>query len=153
MYLAELLGWPLITEVLGVTYNKLTDNSNRNNGKVAKKIADLEIESLSDDGLINQKIFLPLLLAVGNAPVPYLRVPTLKDRLKIQKDLLTTQEVTESTTKGARSLLTLNNLQREQKTRPTTLIDTGTSKDKAQLILAKLREQGANFKGPKGCGS
>jgi len=59
----EELAWPCIT---GVT-NFYSDR------------ADLvEVESLSDQGLIEQALLTPCILAVGNAPGSLLRVPTLK---------------------------------------------------------------------------
>ena len=65
LLLAEALGRPCLTQV---TDFKLQDDG-------------LEVVSLMDDGELIQLIRLPLVLAVGNAPATYLRIPTLKDRM------------------------------------------------------------------------
>lgn len=62
---AEILGWPAVTELSGIT---ITDDL-------------IEVESQTDDGILCQLIRPPAVLAVGNAPFAFLRVPTLKDRM------------------------------------------------------------------------
>ncbi|MCX6362966.1 MAG: electron transfer flavoprotein subunit beta/FixA family protein, partial [Actinobacteria bacterium] len=63
---AEALGWPCLTQVLEV--EPLPDDRVR-------------VACLVDDGLLRATIRLPCVLAVGNALVSQLRVPTLTDRL------------------------------------------------------------------------
>lgn len=63
LLLAEDLGWPCIT---GVTGFSMTEQ-----GLAA-------VQCISDQGTIEQILRPPCLLAVGNAPNSYLRVPTLK---------------------------------------------------------------------------
>ena len=64
--LAEALGWPCLTQVLEV--EPLPDDRVR-------------VACLVDDGLRRVTLRLPCVLAVGNAVVSQLRVPTLTDRL------------------------------------------------------------------------
>jgi electron transfer flavoprotein beta subunit len=60
---AELLGWPCITQVTGVTI---------------KSQHTLQVKAITDQGLVTRTIKPPCLLAIGNAPCSYLRVPTLR---------------------------------------------------------------------------
>jgi electron transfer flavoprotein alpha/beta subunit len=63
---AEALGWPCLTQVL----------------EVEPLPADrVRVACLVDDGLLRVTLRLPCVLAVGNAVVSQLRVPTLTDRL------------------------------------------------------------------------
>ena len=63
---AEALGWPCLTQVIEV--EPLTDDRVR-------------VACMVDDGLLRVTVRLPCVLAVGNAVVSHLRVPTLTDRL------------------------------------------------------------------------
>lgn len=63
---AETLGWPCLTQV--------TEMEPLGDGR-------LRVTSMVDDGLLRATLRLPCVLAVGNAVVSHLRVPTLKDRL------------------------------------------------------------------------
>ena len=63
---AEALGWPCLTQVLEV--EPLPDGR-------------LRVACAVDDGLLRMTVTLPCVLAVGNALVSRLRVPTLTDRL------------------------------------------------------------------------
>lgn len=67
---AELLGWPCITQV--VKFAPVDEEH-------------LCIESMTEDGLLKQVIKIPCVISVGDAPNSYLRVPTLKDRMKLGK--------------------------------------------------------------------
>ena len=64
--LAGALGWPCLTQVIEV--EPLPDDRVR-------------VACLADDGLLRVTLRLPCVLAVGNAVVSQLRVPTLTDRL------------------------------------------------------------------------
>jgi electron transfer flavoprotein alpha/beta subunit len=64
--LAEALAWPCLTQVIEV--EPLPDDRVR-------------VACLADDGLLRVTLRLPCVLAVGNAVVSQLRVPTLTDRL------------------------------------------------------------------------
>ena len=63
---AEALGWPCLTQVTEV--DPLPDGR-------------LRVAGMVDDGLLRLTLTLPCVLAVGNAVVSHLRVPTLRDRL------------------------------------------------------------------------
>ncbi len=63
---AEALGWPCLTQVIEVV--PLADDRVR-------------VACMVDDGLLRVTLRLPCVLAVGNALVSRLRVPTLTDRL------------------------------------------------------------------------
>ena len=63
---AEALGWPCLTQVTEV--DPLPDGR-------------LRVACMVDDGLLRLTLTLPCVLAVGNAVVSHLRVPTLRDRL------------------------------------------------------------------------
>ncbi len=66
---AELLGAPCITRVRDI--------------RPASSASDrLIVESEVDDGILEQEINPPCVLSVGNAEKTYLRVPTLKDKMK-----------------------------------------------------------------------
>ncbi len=67
---AEKLGMKFITQVLSV---KPCDENN------------LIIVNEVDGGIVEQKVELPCVISVGNAPSTYLRVPTLKDRMSLGK--------------------------------------------------------------------
>lgn len=64
---AEALGWPCVTQV-----TELEPVDERH----------LQVTSIQDHGTVTQTVTLPCVFAVGNAPSSYLRVPTLKDRMK-----------------------------------------------------------------------
>lgn len=63
---AETLGWPCLTQVIEV--EPLPDDRVR-------------VACMVDDGILRVTLRLPCVLAVGNAVVSHLRVPTLTDRL------------------------------------------------------------------------
>ena len=70
LLVAEMLGWPCITQVTGV---ELVDENH------------LLVTSQVDDGQIRQQIQTPCVLSIGDAPNTYMRVPTLKDRVLYDK--------------------------------------------------------------------
>lgn len=67
---AELLGFPCITQVI-----KLEPVDDEH----------LKIHSMTEDGILIQIIKIPCVISIGDAPNSYLRVPTLKDRMKLGK--------------------------------------------------------------------
>lgn len=77
MLTAELLGLPCITQVRAVrpVHSTTTRESGASRGGFI-------VESYTDDGVLEQEIVPPCVLAVGNAEQTYLRVPTLKDKMK-----------------------------------------------------------------------
>jgi electron transfer flavoprotein beta subunit len=66
LLVAEMLGWPCITQVAGI---ELIDENH------------LLVTSQVDDGQIRQQIQTPCVLSIGDAPNMFMRVPTLKDRM------------------------------------------------------------------------
>ena len=64
---AEYLGWPCVTQVLAME---------------PRQDQQLLVEQCVDGGTVKRLVQLPCVIAVGNAPCAYLRVPTLKDRLQ-----------------------------------------------------------------------
>jgi len=70
LLLAERLGWPCITQVTALE-------------PVDEK--HLRVTSQEDGRTAVQVVTVPVVLAVGNAPCAYLRVPTLKDKMKFGK--------------------------------------------------------------------
>ena len=70
LLLAERLGWPCITQVTALE-------------PVDEK--HLRVTSQEDGRTAVQIVTVPVVLAVGNAPCAYLRVPTLKDKMKFGK--------------------------------------------------------------------
>lgn len=70
LLLAEELGWPCITEVTAL---EPVDEGH------------LKVTSEEDGHTAVQVVGVPCVLAVGNAPSSYLRVPTLKDKMKLGK--------------------------------------------------------------------
>ncbi|MEG0155217.1 MAG: electron transfer flavoprotein subunit beta/FixA family protein [Lachnospiraceae bacterium] len=67
LLVAEILGWPCITQVIEIE-------------PVDEKY--LRVRNTVDGGSVTQTIAIPCVLSVGNTPNSYLRVPTLKDRMK-----------------------------------------------------------------------
>jgi len=70
LLLAEMLGWPCITQVTGIEPVDMNH---------------LMVTSQADDGQLQQRIQTPCVLSIGDAPNTYLRVPTLIDRMRYGK--------------------------------------------------------------------
>jgi len=70
LLVAEMLGWPCITQAIRI---ELVD---RNHVMVTNQM---------DDGRLRQRIQTPCVLSIGDAPNTYMRVPTLKDRMRYGK--------------------------------------------------------------------
>ncbi|HWR45871.1 hypothetical protein [Sporomusa sp.] len=68
LLVAESLGVPCINAVTNVT--------------LSEQKGCLDVTFRLDDWLIEQTVKLPVVLAVGNAPNTYIRVPTLKDKMQ-----------------------------------------------------------------------
>jgi electron transfer flavoprotein alpha/beta subunit len=67
---AEMLGWPCITQVIRV---EPVDKHH------------LTVTCLVDDGQLQQTIQTPCVLSVGDAPSTFLRIPTIRDRMRYGK--------------------------------------------------------------------
>ena len=70
LLMAEMLGWPCITQVVSVE---------------CVDVNHLMVISQEEDGRLRQQIQTPCVLAVGDAPNTTMRVPTLKDRMQYGK--------------------------------------------------------------------
>jgi len=70
LLVAEMLGWPCITQVISV------EPVDKHHLTVTGKV---------DDGRLQQRIQTPCVLSVGDAPSTFLRVPTLKNRMRYGK--------------------------------------------------------------------
>jgi electron transfer flavoprotein beta subunit len=70
LLVAEMLGWPCITQAIRI---ELVDRNH------------VMVTSQMDDGWLRQRIQTPCVLSIGDAPNTYMRVPTLKDRLRYGK--------------------------------------------------------------------
>jgi electron transfer flavoprotein beta subunit len=70
LLVAEMLGWPCITQVVSVE---------------RVDVSHLMVTSQVDDGQLRQRIQTPCVLSIGDAPNTYMRVPTLKNRMRYGK--------------------------------------------------------------------
>lgn len=122
LLLAEALGRPCLTQV---TAFRLQGNER------------LEVTSLSDDGERVQVVKPPLVLAVGNAPAAYLRVPTLKDRLAHGKQ---EAETVSASVVSARPSYEITALKYEQHEREAVIIEgSGPAAKAARLYDEYLK--------------
>jgi len=71
LLVAERLGIPVITSVTNIM--------------LSEQEGCLDVSSTIDDFLLTQTIKPPVVLAIGNVPTSYIRVPTLKDKLQCSK--------------------------------------------------------------------
>jgi electron transfer flavoprotein beta subunit len=67
LLVAEMLGWPCITQATRI---ELVDKKH------------LTVTCQVDDGQLRQTVQTPCVVSVGNAPITYMRVPTLEDRMQ-----------------------------------------------------------------------
>jgi electron transfer flavoprotein alpha/beta subunit len=131
-FLAQNLQWPIISEVTDIAGAAVTGSEVT--GDDAKSLNLLWVSSLSDEGNLKQKVKLPLILAIGNAPTAYLRVPTLSDRLNAGKKAA----VKIASKDFSANNLKLLRLNRELESRSATLVTQKTPKEIASLILSAL---------------
>lgn len=121
---AEALGWPCLTQVLEV--EPLPDGRLRVAGAV-------------DDGLLRMTVRLPCVLAVGNALVSRLRVPTLTDRLARRDkriDVLGAADLgVDVAGELRREPCVLAGLERIDRARPGLIIGGATAREKAQVLF------------------
>ena len=115
LLLAEALGRPCLTQV--------TDFKLQEGG--------LEVVNLTDDGELVQLVRPPLVLAVGNAPSSYLRIPTLKDRMAHGKKEL---ELLPASLEESKPSYEIRSLQYERHERDVVIIDEGTPAEKAARL-------------------
>jgi electron transfer flavoprotein alpha/beta subunit len=80
LLVAEMLGWPCITQAIQID---LVDMNH------------LMVASQMDDGQLRQRIQTPCVISIGDAPNTYMRVPTLKDRMRFGKQPIETLSIRE----------------------------------------------------------
>ena len=115
LLLAETLGRPCLAQV---TEFQLQDGG-------------LAVVSLTDDGELVQLVRPPLVLAVGNAPSSYLRIPTLKDRMAHGKK---EPELLPANLEESKPSYEIRSLQYERPERDVVIIDEGTPAEKAARL-------------------
>ncbi len=119
--LAELLGWPCISQVTGME---------------PAKGGCLKVTSRMSGGERVQIVRPPCVLAVGNAPCAYLRVPTLKDKMRLGNrpiEYLDPEKLLgdrEAFPGGKEKLLALHPVDRS---RDTVRIEAGSPEEKAAV--------------------
>jgi electron transfer flavoprotein beta subunit len=121
---AEQLGWPCLTQVTEV--EPLTQGR-------------LRVACTVDDGLLRLTLRLPCVLAVGNAVVSHLRVPTLTDRLARKNmciDVLSGADLgVDIAGELSRTTCALTGLEAIDRARHGVIIDGATPRDKARALF------------------
>ncbi|MGN1165851.1 MAG: electron transfer flavoprotein subunit beta/FixA family protein [Lachnospiraceae bacterium] len=117
--IAEKLGWPCITQVIGM--EPLNENT-------------LKVISQVPGGRLEQVVKIPCVLAVGNAPCAYLRIPTLKAKMKFGKRPIEQIELSEYTVKGHCETSELVALKYIDRKRNTVVIRGDTPQEKAKYL-------------------
>lgn len=119
LLLAEKLGWPCITQVIGI---EPVDEGH------------LKVKSQEEAGTRIQVVKVPCVLAVGNAPCSYLRVPTLKDKMRLGKrpvECIPFECSQKNCQDGDMELIALNPVENK---RDTVIITGETPEEKAQKL-------------------
>lgn len=120
LLLAESLGWPCITQVIGLE-------------PVDEEY--LKVTSQIDEGEIVQMVKVPCVLSVGNAPSSYLRVPTLKDKMRLGKqpiEQLTKEQLLLTELEETVELVSLDPV---DESRETITIEGNTPEEKAEILF------------------
>ena len=121
---AETLGWPCLTQVIEI------EPLPRERVRVACMV---------DDGLLRATVRLPCVLAVGNAIVSRLRVPTLTDRLaRRDKPFAVLSDAdlgVDSTAELSRRSCVLTGLELIDRARHGVVIDGATPREKARTLF------------------
>lgn len=130
LLLAEMLGWPCISQVTALDMDPE---------------GFLNVTNQLDDGLLQQRIQPPCVLAVGNAQSTIMRVPTLKDKMKYSKKPLTILSAAELATASGfiqmpdtNHLLRLENINRQ---RATVILSEGTAEEKARILYDRYLKE------------
>lgn len=123
LLVAEILEWLCITQVINIEPDKEDT---------------LKITSMVDGGLLTQIIKTPCVLSVGNAPNSYMRVPTLKDKMKYGKktiDILDIEEFNVQTLLNTcRDNYELKGLEKIINKREGIVIEGATATEKVQIL-------------------
>lgn len=119
LLLAEGLGWPCITQVIGI---EPADETH------------LKVTSQTEDGYLIQMVKVPCVLAVGNAPSSYLRVPTLKDKMKLGKKPIEQIAVEQLCEIPAECAAELSALHKVDSSRDTVTVEGSSPEEKAEIL-------------------
>ena len=117
--LAEKLGWPCISQVIGA---EPVDEEH------------LKVTNEVPGGHLVQVIKTPCVLAVGNAPCAYLRIPTLKDKMKLGKKPIELFTMEQLGMHEDASHVRLDSLKKVDNKRNTVVIEGDTPQEKAQKL-------------------
>lgn len=123
--IAEALGWPCLTQVVELE---------------AQTADSVRVACTTDDGLLRLTLQPPCVLAVGNAVVSHLRVPTLSDRLArrdARVDVLAAADLgidVGGELEGRASRLV--GLEAIRRTRPSVIVGGATAREKARTLFA-----------------
>jgi electron transfer flavoprotein alpha/beta subunit len=128
---AERLGWPCIREVTAVV---MAGSSDR-----------LKVTSRIDGATLVQTVQLPMVLIAGHClDSPYLRIPTLKQKLKANKNQVTILSNTELGIDNDTLInngKTLINLQRPPVNRPCVFLEGNSSREQAKRLYDEYLRQ------------
>lgn len=120
--LAEKLGWPCITQVVGM---EPMDEDH------------LQVTAQVPGGYMVRQVKTPCVLAVGNAPCAYLRIPTLKDKMKLGKRPVTQLMPEELGMVKAGESVQLIGLNPIDRKRNTVIIEGDSPEEKARHLYEK----------------
>ncbi|MFP3156402.1 electron transfer flavoprotein subunit beta/FixA family protein [Lachnospiraceae bacterium ZAX-1] len=132
LLVAEKLQWPCITQVIGIE---------------ADDEQHLKIYSKIGNKMLTQIIRVPVVLAIGDAPNNYLRVPTLKDRMKVIKqpiEIISAEELLEGF-KAAEVSVELISLNKINQTRAGFMIEGDSLQAKMNKVYEEYVKQILEF--------
>ena len=119
LLVAETLGLPCVLDIIDAVYTQ--------NGIRAKSIVD--------EGVLHQTITMPVVLAVGNALHPYLRIATLRERLAASQKCADEIEYKDLQAPDRElSNVLYSGLAREKKHRGCLMIEADTAEEKVRLL-------------------
>lgn len=117
--LAEKLGWPCVAQVTGL--EPIDENH-------------LRVTSETAEGERVWTVTTPCVIAVGNAPCAYLRIPTLKDKMRLGKKPIEQLTLEELGVSGDKSNVRLVDLKEVDRKRNTVVIEGETPEEKARKL-------------------
>ena len=122
--IAELLGWQCISQVTEIELTSIPDT--------------LKVKRQADGGYFFQTVKLPAVFSIGDSPNSYMRVPTLKDKMRASKkqiELLTLSALgeTEKTLEALkdRELISLSRIKTQRRC---VIINGKTAHEKAKIL-------------------
>lgn len=133
MLIAEHLGWPCISDVTDVKPGPSSDS--------------LIVTSHVESATLIQTIILPVVIVIGNSlDSPYLRVPTLKQKLKAERtkiQQLVPSKIDPDLSQEGPDHKNLIKLHQEKVSKICTFIGGDTAKEKAQFLFDQYIKNGA----------